>query len=84
MFCDCQKFRLSEGGVLCYPTRIQRKDKKMQTPEEFLEANGLETRTVDRAGLVAAFQKEMAFRSFLIVKTVELFQASPFQTMTSD
>ena len=31
----------------------------MQTPEEFLEANGLETRTVDRAGLVAAFQKEM-------------------------
>ena len=31
----------------------------MQTPEEFLEANGLETRTIDRAGLVAAFQKEM-------------------------
>ena len=31
----------------------------MQTPEEFLEANGLETRTIDRAGLVAVFQKEM-------------------------
>jgi hexokinase len=31
----------------------------MMTPEEFLESNGLATRTIDRAGLVSAFQKEM-------------------------
>ena len=31
----------------------------MMTPEEFLESNGLATRTIDRAALVAAFQKEM-------------------------
>jgi len=31
----------------------------MQTPEEFLEANGLFTKTLDRAALIAAFQKEM-------------------------
>ena len=31
----------------------------MQTPEEFLEANGLATATLDRAALIAAFQKEM-------------------------
>ena len=31
----------------------------MQTPEEFLESNGLATRSLDRAGLIAAFQKEM-------------------------
>ena len=31
----------------------------MQTPEEFLESNGLATRSLDRAGLVAAFHKEM-------------------------
>ncbi len=31
----------------------------MQTPEEFLESNGLATATLDRAALVAAFQKEM-------------------------
>ena len=31
----------------------------MQTPEEFLESNGLFTKTLDRAALVAAFQKEM-------------------------
>ena len=36
-----------------------RKDQSMQTPEEFLESNGLATRSLDRAGLVAAFQKEM-------------------------
>ena len=31
----------------------------MQTPEEFLESNGLTTATLDRAALIAAFQKEM-------------------------
>ena len=31
----------------------------MQTPEEFLESNGLATATLDRAALIAAFQKEM-------------------------
>ena len=31
----------------------------MQTPEEFLESNGLATASLDRAGLIAAFQKEM-------------------------
>ena len=31
----------------------------MQTPEEFLESNGLATRSLDRVGLIAAFQKEM-------------------------
>ncbi len=31
----------------------------MQTPEEFLESNGLATASLDRAALVAAFQKEM-------------------------
>ena len=31
----------------------------MQTPEEFLESNGLATTTLDRAALIAAFQKEM-------------------------
>jgi len=31
----------------------------MQTPEEFLEANGLATATLDRAALIATFQKEM-------------------------
>jgi len=36
-----------------------RKDHSMQTPEEFLESNGLATRSLDRAGLVAAFHKEM-------------------------
>ena len=33
--------------------------KPSQTPEEFLEANGLKTRSLDRAGLIASFQKEM-------------------------
>ena len=31
----------------------------MQTPEEFLESNGLATASLDRASLIAAFQKEM-------------------------
>ena len=31
----------------------------MQTPEEFLESNGLATAALDRAALVATFQKEM-------------------------
>ena len=31
----------------------------MQTPEEFLESNGLVTRTLDRAALIGAFQREM-------------------------
>ena len=31
----------------------------MKTPEEFLESNGLVTRTLDRAALIAAFQREM-------------------------
>ena len=31
----------------------------MQTPEEFLESNGLATTSLDRASLIAAFQKEM-------------------------
>ena len=31
----------------------------MQTPEEFLESNGLVTRTLDRAALIASFQREM-------------------------
>ncbi len=31
----------------------------MQTPEEFLEVNGLATASLDRAALVAAFQREM-------------------------
>ncbi len=31
----------------------------MMTPEEFLESNGLATATLDRAALIAAFQKEM-------------------------
>ena len=31
----------------------------MQTPEEFLEANGLVSKTLDRSALVATFLKEM-------------------------
>ena len=31
----------------------------MQTPEEFLESNGLATASLDREALIAAFQKEM-------------------------
>ncbi len=31
----------------------------MKTPEEFLEDNGFEVRTLDRAALLAAFQREM-------------------------
>ena len=31
----------------------------MQTPEEFLESNGLATASLDRASLIAAFLKEM-------------------------
>ena len=33
----------------------------MQTPEEFLESNGLATTTLDRAALIAAFQKENGY-----------------------
>ena len=47
----------------------------MQTPEEFLEANGLETRTIDRAGLVAAFQKSIDEDNAGTLKTNEMKRA---------